>query len=324
MIERNAGLPPEKRIEFRVGIHLGDVVEESDGDLMGDGVNIAARLEGIAEPGAICLSEDAYRQVKGRLDIAVTDLGPTQLKNIAEPIRVYSLASRRPRAGEACAEAKAAEPKRRSMLAPLVARARGVILLVAAGIWYFLAANRLRRHVVVEPRRPRPRIFPSWCCPSPTSPAIRPGLFRRRRHRKPHHGTVAHPRQLRHRAQHRLHLQGQEHRRQGDRQGARRSLRARRLSAARPEPCARQRAAHRLRNRRASLGRPFRGRRGRPLQAARSSGGAIGECVGLSNWSRRKRKGAPVPRTRTSTDLAMRGWALLWRASSSRCPQKQR
>ena len=58
---------------------------------MGDGVNIAARLEGIAKPGAICLSEDAYRQVKGRLDLAVTDLGPTALKNIAEPIRVYSL-----------------------------------------------------------------------------------------------------------------------------------------------------------------------------------------------------------------------------------------
>ncbi len=91
MVERNSGLPPERRIEFRVGIHLGDVVEESDGDLMGDGVNIAARLEGIAAPGAICLSEDAYRQVKGRLDLAVTDLGPTQLKNIADPIRVYSL-----------------------------------------------------------------------------------------------------------------------------------------------------------------------------------------------------------------------------------------
>ena len=91
LVERNAGVPPERRIEFRVGIHLGDVVEEADGDLMGDGVNIAARLEGIAKPGAICLSEDAYRQVKGRLDLAVTDLGPTQLKNIADPIRVYSL-----------------------------------------------------------------------------------------------------------------------------------------------------------------------------------------------------------------------------------------
>ena len=90
MIERNAGVPVERRIELRVGVHLGDVVEESDGDLMGDGVNIATRLEGIAKPGAICLSEQAYWQVKGRLDLAVHDLGPTQLKNIAEPIRVYS------------------------------------------------------------------------------------------------------------------------------------------------------------------------------------------------------------------------------------------
>ena len=65
MVERNAGVPPDKRIEFRVGVHLGDVVEEADGDLMGDGVNIAARLGGIAKPGAICLSEDAYRQGSG-------------------------------------------------------------------------------------------------------------------------------------------------------------------------------------------------------------------------------------------------------------------
>src|SRR5271163_3991008 len=91
MVERNAGVPEDRRILFRIGIHLGDVAEESDGDLMGDGVNIAARLEGIAAPGAICLSEQAYWQVKGRLDLAVTDLGPTQLKNIAEPVRAYSL-----------------------------------------------------------------------------------------------------------------------------------------------------------------------------------------------------------------------------------------
>jgi adenylate cyclase len=96
MVERNTGIALDKRIEFRIGIHLGDVVEESDGDLMGDGVNIAARLQGVAEPGAICLSEDAYRQVKGRLDLAVTDLGPTQLKNIAEPIRAYLLEIRAP------------------------------------------------------------------------------------------------------------------------------------------------------------------------------------------------------------------------------------
>jgi TolB-like protein/class 3 adenylate cyclase/Flp pilus assembly protein TadD len=91
MVERNAGLPPERRIEFRVGIHLGDVVEESDGDLMGDGVNIAARLEGIAKPGTICLSEDAYRQVRDRLKEGFIDLGEKELKNIARPVRAYAL-----------------------------------------------------------------------------------------------------------------------------------------------------------------------------------------------------------------------------------------
>jgi adenylate cyclase len=81
----------ERRIEFRVGIHLGDVVEESDGDLMGDSVNIAARLEGIADPGGICLSEDAYRQVRDRLKEGVADLGEKELKNIARPVRVFAI-----------------------------------------------------------------------------------------------------------------------------------------------------------------------------------------------------------------------------------------
>src|SRR5215471_14479486 len=89
MVERNAGLPPERRIEFRIGIHLGDVIAEADGDLMGDGVNIAARLERIAEPGGICLSEDAYRQVRDRLKEAFVDLGDRTLKNIARPVRAY-------------------------------------------------------------------------------------------------------------------------------------------------------------------------------------------------------------------------------------------
>jgi adenylate cyclase len=91
MVERNAGVPTERRIEFRIGVHLGDVVEEDDGDLMGDGVNIAARLESIAQPGAICISEDAYRQVRARLDLSVTDMGEQTLKNIAQPLKVYAL-----------------------------------------------------------------------------------------------------------------------------------------------------------------------------------------------------------------------------------------
>ena len=114
LAERNAGLSPERRIEFRIGIHLGDVVEESDGDLMGDGVNIAARLQGVAKPGGICLSEQAYWQVKGRLDLAVSDLGPTQLKNIAEPIRVYSLevvAPARAKPAQTPAPEKSAPPR---------------------------------------------------------------------------------------------------------------------------------------------------------------------------------------------------------------------
>ena len=95
MIERNAGLPRERCIEFRVGIHLGDVVEESDGDLMGDGVNIAARLQGLTDPGGVCLSEDAYRQVRDRIGEGFVDLGEKALKNIARPMRVYALQSDR-------------------------------------------------------------------------------------------------------------------------------------------------------------------------------------------------------------------------------------
>jgi adenylate cyclase len=147
LIERNAGLPPVRRIEFRVGIHLGDVVEESDGDLMGDGVNIAARLEGICEPGAICLSEDAYRQVKGRLDLAVSDLGPIQLKNIADPVRVYSLEVGKPSQAKPATEAKSLEkplePKRRSPRAPLVLGIAALLVLIAAGAWCLLAGNRV-------------------------------------------------------------------------------------------------------------------------------------------------------------------------------------
>jgi adenylate cyclase len=137
MVERNAGLPPDRRIEFRVGIHVGDVVEESDGDLMGDGVNIAARLEGIAKPGAICLSEDAYRQVKSRLDVAVSDLGAIQLKNIAEPVRVYSLEVGRP-----ANVPKGVAPKKHSIF---VALGAGIIALavIAGGFWYFVGVNRI-------------------------------------------------------------------------------------------------------------------------------------------------------------------------------------
>ena len=129
MVERNAGLPPERRIEFRVGIHIGDVVEESDGDLMGDGVNVAARLEGISEPSGICLSEDAYRQVKSRLELQVADLGPQNLKNIAEPVHAYLLRQ----GGSTSRSLRRAETKQpRSIYLPAAAVA---VALVALGAY---------------------------------------------------------------------------------------------------------------------------------------------------------------------------------------------
>jgi TolB-like protein/class 3 adenylate cyclase len=142
MVERNAEVPEDRRILFRIGIHLGDVVEESDGDLMGDGVNIAARLEGIAAPGAICLSEDAYRQVKGRLDLAVADLGHTQLKNIADPIRVYSLQVGLPAQAKPPLPAESVVPKKRSSLGLLAAGIAALLILVAAGAWWLVNPNR--------------------------------------------------------------------------------------------------------------------------------------------------------------------------------------
>jgi TolB-like protein len=88
--ERNTGLPDESRMEWRIGIHLGDVLVEGD-DILGDGVNIAARLEGIAEPGGICISEDAFRQVRGKVEVEFADIGEQSLKNIARPLRVYRI-----------------------------------------------------------------------------------------------------------------------------------------------------------------------------------------------------------------------------------------
>ena len=138
MVERNMGLPPEKRIDFRIGIHLGDVVEESDGDLMGDGVNIAARLEGLAKPGAICLSEDAYRQVKQRLDLTVTDLGSTPLKNVAQPVRVYSL-----EVGQRGRAELALITRGLKRSAALVAALLIVVLVAGAYAWHSGVATRL-------------------------------------------------------------------------------------------------------------------------------------------------------------------------------------
>ena len=90
MAERNIGVPAERRIEFRFGIHQGDIIAE-DGDIFGDGVNLAARLEGLAEPGGICVSGRVRSDAAGKLDVAFADLGEQQLKNIARPVRVFAV-----------------------------------------------------------------------------------------------------------------------------------------------------------------------------------------------------------------------------------------
>jgi adenylate cyclase len=117
MVERNAGVAADKRIEFRIGVHLGDVVEEADGDLMGDGVNIAARIESVADPNGICLSEDAWRQVRDKVKETFVDRGEKALKNIARPVRIYAVSATPPNAAGAPVHAPAApvEPARSSI-----------------------------------------------------------------------------------------------------------------------------------------------------------------------------------------------------------------
>ena len=90
MAKQNIDVPQDKRIEFRIGIHVGDIIIDEN-DIFGDGVNIAARLEGIAEPGGICISDDAQRQIRGKIELAFDDMGQQSLKNIAEPMRAWRL-----------------------------------------------------------------------------------------------------------------------------------------------------------------------------------------------------------------------------------------
>ena len=90
MVQQNIGVSPELRIEFRIGIHVGDIIID-DNDIFGDGVNIAARLEGIAEPGGVCISDDAYRQIRGKIDVAFNDIGEQALKNITEPMHAWHI-----------------------------------------------------------------------------------------------------------------------------------------------------------------------------------------------------------------------------------------
>ena len=159
MATRNADVPPERRIEFRVGINVGDVMAEG-ADLLGDGVNVAARLEALAEPGGITLSGTAYDQVRDRGEVNFEDLGEVEVKNLPRPIRVYRVA----------VEGAAKPPSRRSGNTTRLYAAAGIAMLVAiatsAGLWWWqpwterVDAARPERFAHALPDRPSIAIMP--------------------------------------------------------------------------------------------------------------------------------------------------------------------
>jgi TolB-like protein/Tfp pilus assembly protein PilF len=132
MKTRNAAVPTDRRFTFRIGVNLGDVIIEGD-DVFGDGVNIAARLEEIAEPGGICLSEDAYRQVRGKLALHYADGGEQQLKNIAGPVRVYRID---PQSKSGPIARTFAPDRVRRRFGLKLTGAAGLAVIVAVVLWY--------------------------------------------------------------------------------------------------------------------------------------------------------------------------------------------
>jgi class 3 adenylate cyclase len=122
---RNADLPGERRMEFRIGVHLGDVAAEGN-RIYGDGVNIAARLEGLAEPGGICISGTVYEQVESKLDLGCEDLGEQSVKNIPKPVRAYRV---RIDAGRAATEVQPRSARRTALVAAL-------LVVLGVGTWW--------------------------------------------------------------------------------------------------------------------------------------------------------------------------------------------
>jgi TolB-like protein/class 3 adenylate cyclase/Flp pilus assembly protein TadD len=141
MAERNTGAPEGKRILYRIGVNLGDVLIDGE-DILGDGVNIAARLEGICEPGGVCISGTAHDHVRGRVEAEFVDLGDQALKNIARPVRAYALAAADIARAKVATPAASAPPNRRLRLPALAVALAALVVVSAAGAWWFLSANR--------------------------------------------------------------------------------------------------------------------------------------------------------------------------------------
>ncbi len=157
--ERNAELPYHRKMEFRMGVSLGDVVEE-EGRIYGDGVNIAARLQALAEGGGICISGTVHDQIKGKLGFEYQDLGEQTLKNIAEPVRVYRLLSLLGAAAHRVKEGKRA------------LRKRWIRIALAAGILLVIGSVLLWRFVLLPARAPQVASVQKMVHPLPDRPSI--------------------------------------------------------------------------------------------------------------------------------------------------------
>ncbi len=189
----NIDLEPDRRMQFRIGVNLGDVIEETDGTIYGDGVNIAARMEALAEGGGICISSTVYDAVEGKLSFGFDFLGEQQVKNISKPVRVY-----RVRAEPRPISRRSALPKIGWKQLAMLAAA--LLLIIAAGFWGMKGWNS-------GPSLPESRRLPF--CPSTIWRRSPMGAVRRWDHRGHHYRSLPLQGPYRHRSQFHRGLQGQ-------------------------------------------------------------------------------------------------------------------
>ena len=158
--EKNAGLSEDRRMEFRIGINLGDVIQEEN-RIYGDGVNIAARIEGLADPGGICISRSAYDQVKNKLNVGFAYLGEHAVKNIAEPVRVYGVLTDPAAAGKVFGEKKhSGDGSRKAVIAALI-----VLTLLVASLTTWLFVRKTPVHT-------EPAVREKLTFPLPEKPSV--------------------------------------------------------------------------------------------------------------------------------------------------------
>ena len=182
MLDRDRDLPEERRIRFRIGVNLGDVIVDGS-DIFGDGVNVAARLEALAGPGGVCVSHTVRDQIHGKLPYALDDLGEQFVKNIARPVRAYSLSPETVVGLPAASVSLVVTPRRRRLgTAVIAAAAAAALVVVGAAWWMWPLARPPPTTAPMAASAPRPRHHRCRYRPAVRKPVERPGpgLSRRR------------------------------------------------------------------------------------------------------------------------------------------------